>query len=330
MEPATGFQSPASQAGTPDDEEVFQDTQEEHPTASRQEGRRKSDRKRPSVDYCDAKRHAKKQRDSQGAAKSLVNLEGEPQKEDQFAQLMSMIKALDRNINKKLDVQSRDISRRLSQATADIEESLINIETKVHRVTEEVANLDKRVKTQEKKLPRMIDLAVGDKMTEVLSRVERLEQDGASDPKKSRKEAAYWEARRSLRLAPIEGDLLEGVKKFIIETLGLDEGIVEGINRSAIRRVPLRQSDRIKNEVVVHFPSGKDRDSVKAAGFSLTGTQCAMRLELPSHLLAQHRLLSQAAQNLRKSKTGTRTNIKFDDNTMDMVLDYRLDGGQWT
>ena len=54
-----------------------------------------------------------------------------------------------------------------------------------------------------------------------------------------------------------------------------------------------------------------------------------MRLEIPSHLLGQHRVLSAAGKEVRSGRGGTRTTVKFDDDHQRLVLDYRVPDGEW-
>ena len=46
--------------------------------------------------------------------------------------------------------------------------------------------------------------------------------------------------------------------------------------------------------------------------------------------MGQHRVLSQAAQKLRTANQGARTNINFDDSTMQLALDYKVKDGLWS
>ena len=98
----------ATQPTSPD--EVFLDTregnEEEESGEQQKDGtnRWKSDRKRPSVDYTNRGRGAKKQKDSQGTARNLSNLEDDQEQgeEDSWTKLVNMIAALDVSINKKI------------------------------------------------------------------------------------------------------------------------------------------------------------------------------------------------------------------------------------
>ena len=45
--------------------------------------------------------------------------------------------------------------------------------------------------------------------------------------------------------------------------------------------------------------------------------------------MGQHRLLSAAGQELRSGRQGCRTTVKFDDERMRMVLDYKIGENPW-
>jgi hypothetical protein len=102
------------------------------------------------------------------------------------------------------------------------------------------------------------------------------------------------------------------------------------LSPSAFRRVPAARNAQIKDEIIVTFKTTRDRDYYKSQTFNLAGKKnCSVRLELPNHLLGQHRLLAQAGQELRSKNSGSRTNIKFDDDRQRLVLDYKTKDGRW-
>jgi hypothetical protein len=86
----------------------------------------------------------------------------------------------------------------------------------------------------------------------------------------------------------------------------------------------------VKDEVVVTFSTPQDRDYYRSLSYKLAGKKDhSIRLELPSHLLGQHRVLSMAGQELRTGRKGCRTVIKFDDDKLRLVLDYKIQDEQW-
>jgi hypothetical protein len=134
-----------------------------------------------------------------------------------------------------------------------------------------------------------------------------------------------------LRLSPISGpDLKAGVRLFVERCLEADSGLIENLPVSAFKRTPTNRNSTIKDEVIVTFLSTQDRDYVKSLAYKLAAKKDhSVRLELPAHLLGQHRVLSAAGQELRSGRTGSRTTIKFDDDNMRLIMDYRVPNGQW-
>ena len=160
-------------------------------------------------------------------------------------------------------------------------------------------------------------------------RLDRLEKHGPVAS--TREESNYWTARSSLRICPVKGsNLKEGVGDFLREILLIDESLIARISEKNIRKPPARPGSKFEHEVVVRFDSVYDRDNAKAAAFRLAGNAGhSLRLELPTHLLSQHRLLSEAGQKFRQSNAGGRTNLRFDDEKMQLVLDFKGKDGVW-
>jgi hypothetical protein len=118
--------------------------------------------------------------------------------------------------------------------------------------------------------------------------------------------------------------------RFAATSLEADQEPLRGLPRSAFRRAPAARNSLIKHEVVVTFATTQDRDLYKSLAYKLGGNKdLSIRLEIPNHLLGQHRVLNAAGQELRSGRPGCRTSIKFDDDGMRMVLDYRIKDGPW-
>ena len=115
----------------------------------------------------------------------------------------------------------------------------------------------------------------------------------------------------------------------MVKKLDLDLSIMERLSHKSIRKLPARKNVRYGQEAVVTFESAADRDMVKGSGFKLAGDpNSSIRLEIPSHLLSLHRVLGAAAQKLRAVHT-CKTNIKFEDETRELVLDYKIGDKPW-
>jgi hypothetical protein len=143
--------------------------------------------------------------------------------------------------------------------------------------------------------------------------------------KNLREESAYWEARCCLRLCPIGQDTKRDLEAFLVEVLKLDRSLLDRLPLQAVKKLPPGRDKRYTEEAVIKFGSVGDRDMVRSSAIRLAGFEKhSIRLELPNHLLSQHRVLSTAAQRLRQSNKGARTVIKFDDDNLSLALDYRV------
>jgi hypothetical protein len=81
---------------------------------------------------------------------------------------------------------------------------------------------------------------------------------------------------------------------------------------------------------VVLFKTVEDRDYMNSLAYKLAGRQGhSVRLELPNHLLGQHRVLGKAGRELRTGQPGCRTHVNFDDDKERLVLDYKLKDKPW-
>ena len=149
--------------------------------------------------------------------------------------------------------------------------------------------------------------------------------------KQARETDAYWTARRSLRIAPVPNrDLKNGAIGFVEEHLDADASILHALPPSAFRRPPSNRNSAIREEIIVCFKTLGDRDYIKSLAYKLAGKKDhVVRLELPSHLLGQHRVLGKAGQELRAGLSGSKTIIRFDDDNLRLVMDYKTKDGPW-
>jgi hypothetical protein len=330
------------------DEEVFEiaEQHEAEEAAAGEQGnegtdsqRRRSARKKRKINYNQDARQQKKSRD-QGDVGSLdlgSDREEVPEAvNDQYANLTAMIAALGQKFEKNLDNQEGKIHHRLDNAVGSLQKSLDGavgaLNSRVNHLTEDMKAVKERV---DQLNPDAIKAVVDERISSALAKLERPEiQDRQLCPpgRDQREAAEYWRARASLRLAPVEGpDLRQGVEDFLVAKLGLEKSIMGGIGEADIKRVHNRPNDKVQKEVIVKFKSIEDRDHVKSSGFKLAGQQGTyLRLELPRHLLGPHRILARAGQKIRQASKGCKTNLKYDDEAMGLVLDLKPEGGDWT
>ena len=79
------------------------------------------------------------------------------------------------------------------------------------------------------------------------------------------------------------------------------------------------------------FESTDARDAVRAAAHNLAGHKdSGMRLHVPGHLEPHFKILENISYVLKGKYPSLRRNIKFDEQNMDLVLDFQTeDGEQW-
>jgi hypothetical protein len=212
--------------------------------------------------------------------------------------------------------------------TKRIEGKFDNLESNIRRNTEKIADLDKRMVRNERNLATRVDGILDSRLGKVSERLAALEAQPIRTGKKGREEESYWLARRSLRVSPIEGlDLHTGVVRFVEEVLEADPRAIKELPPSAIRRVPTNRNAKVQNEVVVTFSTIQDRDYYRSLAYKLAGKKGrSIRLEIPNPMMGQHQVLNSLGQNLRTGNQGTRTNVRFDDEELRLVLDYKVQG----
>ena len=146
-------------------------------------------------------------------------------------------------------------------------------------------------------------------------------QTGAADD--SRRQDAYWRARRSIRLWPVKCDLRSSLSIFLVDELDMDPDICEEIDSYEVRRVRSARG-RVENEICVTFPNVETRDAVRAMAPNMAGKKMGMRLEIPEYLRPSLRALESMSYMMKQSNPQLKRNIKFDDERMDLVMDVRL------
>jgi hypothetical protein len=212
-----------------------------------------------------------------------------------------------------------------------IEQKVDNFDLKIRQNAMDIADLGDKLIQTESRVAKNVERIVDQRMDDFGGRLLALESGSAlrgKSGKKEREEEAFWLARRSLRFSPIkDSDLQGGVADYVERILETDSEIIRALPRAAFKRAPSNRNAKIQSEVVVAFATPQDRDFYKSMAFRLAGKKDhAIRLELPNHLLGQHRVLSKAGQELRSSNQGCRTNIRFDEETMKLVLDFKTQG----
>ena len=146
--------------------------------------------------------------------------------------------------------------------------------------------------------------------------------------------ARYWKARQSLRIWPIKGegeDMRVELQRFLANKLRLGEDVLSDAGECSIRRIPSNKGSKIEYEATVEFPSVELRDVVKGAAYNLAGqANAGIRLEIAHHLMANFKALSTASYKLKQKFPGCKRNIKYDDEHLDLILDFKTaDNDRW-
>ena len=141
-------------------------------------------------------------------------------------------------------------------------------------------------------------------------------------------EDKFWQARRSLRLWPIENGDRTGLEEYLRTKLRMDERFVKeelGEVTIAKPRDP-RNKDKAQNEYVVTFENKQVRDEVKAAASNLANfrEEAGMKLHVPDHLRRDFQTLMNVSYDLKKKNPDLKRNIKFDEDDLGLYMDLKL------
>ena len=148
------------------------------------------------------------------------------------------------------------------------------------------------------------------------------------------KEENYWQCRRALRLRPIavsrEGNDIEAVTDFMRSHLKLDDQFLDSLGPFSVRRIPAGPGAKVKGEAVVTFDSVEASDAVRRSARNLAGKgqEYGIRLELPNHLKTAMSALQAVSYEIKQKFPGSRRNVLFDDDALDLVLDFSTAEGQ--
>ena len=148
-------------------------------------------------------------------------------------------------------------------------------------------------------------------------------------PAMAHKEEKYWYCRRSLRMWPVTGDdVRKSVGIFLRTKLKLEASFLSTIGEIGVKTVPFTARSKIKGEVIVVFGTVEVRDIFRRAARELAGSpEAGIRLEIPQYLQPSLKSLEAVSYALKKKFPGIRRNIKFDDEKLDLVLDFCTDPG---
>lgn len=230
----------------------------------------------------------------------------------------------------RLTAKIKGVEEELEKTEDRLSTRIRGMENSFNYLKSDVRILENRVEGIEKKISERVEEAITSRMTNTAA-TDSLSAAGGSNvsisEQQHRRDSRYWKARNSLRIWPITGDgerLRESLHDFLGKKLKLSDEVIDEAFDASIRKVPKARGSKITGEVIIEFPTTELRDLVKAAAYNLAGHQdSGIRLEIPGHLMNNFRALNSACYKLKQKFPACKRNIKFDDETCDLVLDFR-------
>ena len=238
--------------------------------------------------------------------------------------LAELKKFMDETTNKKLD----SVDSRLHQIETSVSGN-------AKRLDEQAASIQANAVSIRQIQTYVLNLKTG-KVTTANTVLQPTTGPSGNAPSRA-EDIEFARARRSLRLWPVEGqnadDLWTAAGIFLGTKLGM-KGKLNKTMIEAISRVEIQSGPGVKSEALVRFVDNNTRDLVMGAAAMLApyvnaeGKPTAgIRIEVPSHLRGDFRLLFKFGQILRtRHGKGTRRHVKFDDALGCLFLNLKLPG----
>ena len=152
--------------------------------------------------------------------------------------------------------------------------------------------------------------------------------------RKNAAEERYLKARRSFRVWPIlvgQTDNAEVcIRRFFILNMKVPAALAKDVEIESIKKaINNHPRSKIHDEYIVTFTEREGRDAVKAYanGLATCAGAAGLRLELPDSLKGSYRVLEEHGYAIKQLYgKETKRNVKFDDRTLDLMMDIKLPG----
>ena len=143
----------------------------------------------------------------------------------------------------------------------------------------------------------------------------------------------YWDARRCLRLFPVDGadntQIMQNLDVFLQQKLKIPPGMLQEKDIKFVRRIKSTKRTKIAQEILVSFVSVETRDMVHSHAKNLAEwvdkdnkPLAGVRLEIPERLIGDFKALEQYGHAMKgKHKAGFKRHIKLDDAILGLYLD---------
>ena len=251
-------------------------------------------------------------------------------------------------LGSKIDTTNMKVDKALT-LVIEANAALVELELKVAATEESVAGkigetevrimteVNTKVKTivldQLKAVGFDPDLSAGDLSTRMSARTyaaaasRRVTDTSTVQTVQDRQEEKFNEARRALRLWPIEDGSWLSLREYLRTRLNMQCDFVDGLEGRVQLIKPREFKGRKPEEYIVLFENRADRDEIKAAAPELASHRedAGMRLHIPDHLQKQFKALMNLSYDLKRKHVNMKRNIKFDDSSLGLYLDVQID-----
>ena len=259
-----------------------------------------------------------------------------------FAKMQAMLTGMEGRLNKATE----NLQTSVTSEIGDLKERMSKNEDKIDNIYSEVSSMvQSKIEEGLRKLTQTEESMAGscptgassssltsDSSLTYASALASLPPSGGpSFRSMDRKELDYMRARKSLRLRPVSGkaDRASAVA-FMQKYLKIDSGTIDRLGDFSVAAVPFGQKAKYKEEILVAFPTVEARDVVRSAASNLAGlgSDYGVRLEVPNHLRSSMRALQAISFEIKTKHVGSRRNVLYDDDSMQLVLDFSLGEGK--
>ena len=259
-----------------------------------------------------------------------------PFPEGQLDGLLKHMQALIDNAEKRQTSKIQDTIKDLRQ---DLSGRMDGADSAIKKLQEELRDTKKQVAEIKAKADGDVDdfAAVGRRPRPPLHGANAIPIEKRPDQtaRPSPREDMYWTSRRSLKLAPIprtEETLRVAVANFMLSKLRIkkEEIVVMKLECERLPDPKTRPGSKamIKDEVLVTYASVATRDYVRTHAKNLK-EGASLRLDIPPHLRGDYAQLQDLGFRLKKSNETCKRNIKFNDQNMELVMDFCVDEETW-
>ena len=266
------------------------------------------------------------------------------------AQMLAMLTSLQKKLDSSEDRTTKAIGQKIDGLGSKLAARIDKGEREMVKMKESITNASKSnqelrdyVNKKLADIPALITKSLeertADECRPPLARTLRRPRTAQPDPWECQSTSAadrYWESRRSLRIYPVvPGENLEAsVLVFMARYLKIPADRTCDLTFSAKSlpdRPNKRRESKVHDEVLLIFESVDQRDEVKGYARNLQGqSEAGLNLDVPYHLRPSFAALRDLAYKFKLKNPEFRRNIRLDDRTLDVVMDFTVDQEKWT